>query len=215
MAAASQRHPKTECTVCGTNYQDGHSPGYCSSECYFTKRGESILRHIRQDHTHCASCFAKLKSVESPDEEWEEQRGDPYYRSLDLGGEVTSNTFGELVLDYTDVSDTRPVATDSVIGFEYYTQHATRVDAGPRRPPGMPQPGKHAIGCECGNIDLRSEFQPCRNGDLKQTLVNLVALLRRYYQEGQLDKKPDVDALFTALKQSGGDFPYAIGVSLE
>jgi len=203
MSAASQ-YRKSDCVSCGTTYREGYDPQYCSQECYFSRTGRNVLNRIQSDHRHCSSCFARIKSTSGPSEEWEEQRGDPYYRSLDLGGEVTGNTYGDLVLDYTDVSDTLPVATDSVIGFEYHTKHAVRVNA-----------GKHAIGCECGNIDLRTEVTPCRRADLTQTLVNLVALLRRYYDEGQLDEKPDVDALFTALKQSGGDFPYAIGLSLE
>lgn len=40
--------------------------GYCSDECAARHRGRKLLRHIRQDHRFCTSCWRPRKTVERP-----------------------------------------------------------------------------------------------------------------------------------------------------
>jgi len=60
----------TACKSCGTEFEYGHKPGYCSQECYHRHRGENTIRQIQSDHTVCSSCFATLKTVDTPPSEF-------------------------------------------------------------------------------------------------------------------------------------------------
>lgn len=39
---------------------------YCSLDCYHRAKGAKALSAIRRDHRFCATCYAKLKDVETP-----------------------------------------------------------------------------------------------------------------------------------------------------
>jgi len=54
------------CKTCEAEYEYGHKRGYCSEDCFYRERGESVIRQIKSDHTVCTSCFAKLKTVDTP-----------------------------------------------------------------------------------------------------------------------------------------------------
>jgi len=56
----------TACKSCGTEFEYGHKPGYCSEACYYRNRGESVIRQIQNDHTYCSTCYAKTKEVDTP-----------------------------------------------------------------------------------------------------------------------------------------------------
>jgi len=91
---------------------------YCSTECRYRDRGESIFQQIRSDHTVCASCFGVRKVTEPPTNDWKHENGSGYQVALNSGATL-SKVDGKQVLDYTEVGGTRPVAVDSVCGFEY------------------------------------------------------------------------------------------------
>jgi len=59
----------TECDVCGTEFEYGHQPGYCSEECYHRNAGDNFLQLLKHDHRFCHSDFKRLKEIERPTDE--------------------------------------------------------------------------------------------------------------------------------------------------
>lgn len=52
-----------ECNYCDDEFQHGHNNDYCSTECKYNGIAYDVLRSIRRDHTHCISCFRRLKTL--------------------------------------------------------------------------------------------------------------------------------------------------------
>jgi len=67
--STANTYPETECVQCGTTFDIGFNAEYCSEECVYRSRGESILNLLKHDHRHCAGCFSKLKEVSRPTDE--------------------------------------------------------------------------------------------------------------------------------------------------
>ena len=74
---------------------------FCSQQCYDKHRGAKQLRNIKHDHRWCHGCFRQLKDIERP--------GDEY--SVVIGP-----------VDHDAVADT---ARDVLVGYQYFTEHAT------------------------------------------------------------------------------------------
>lgn len=55
-------HPDCEADYVAHNGVDGH----CCEACAARHRGQNLLDHIAQDHTICASCWRRRKTVERP-----------------------------------------------------------------------------------------------------------------------------------------------------
>lgn len=54
-----------ECPHCGYTGPDAHTyRAYCTPECYYQARGQSVLEHLERDHRFCATCWAQIKEVE-------------------------------------------------------------------------------------------------------------------------------------------------------
>ena len=96
------------CRYCDDGFERGFNEEYCSRQCKYNGIAYDALRRIRHDHTHCVSCFRKLKILIPPGRhhcdtsQLEEPRtvdtlskdipsyGPPDYpRALDLGGVVS------------------------------------------------------------------------------------------------------------------------------
>jgi len=67
---STTQHHKSTCKACETDFDVFYTPGYCSEECFYRSKGQSVIRQIKNDHTYCTSCYAKRKVVDKPPEEF-------------------------------------------------------------------------------------------------------------------------------------------------
>ena len=58
-----------ECNYCDDDFQHGYDDEYCSVECKYNGIAYDALRSIRRDHTHCISCYRRLKTLTPPGRE--------------------------------------------------------------------------------------------------------------------------------------------------
>lgn len=63
-----------ECAYCGAwrNPEKDVAGSYCSAFCYFADRGRKALKNVEKDHRFCRSCFAQVKTIERPPEDYPE-----------------------------------------------------------------------------------------------------------------------------------------------
>ena len=190
--------PTGTCFECRDSFElPGYDRDYCSYECYLKGRGESIFEQVRNDHTRCSTCWGLRKRISPPTEEWKHRKGSAYQLALDNGGTLEKHN-GKQVLNYTEVTGTRPVDVDSVVGFEYDTEIVFQ---------------EHGLKyCQCGNVDHFGESEEIRNVNPNEVIQNLWSLLVEYYKKGQFgDNKPNQELLIEGLKESGLDYQYASG----
>lgn len=154
------------CKDCGTDIDRFYTPGYCSAPCYFSHKGTKALRHIRQTHTICATCFQPIKSIESP----------PAHTSLTVGP-----------VDHDAVADT---TRDVLIGFQYPTEATTvavaehtRTDSDNRTPVDDPGPADRAEhtrwACDCGAVDSRHHYLELERVDPQFVMTQFALTLDR------------------------------------
>lgn len=55
------QHRTRTCSYCDEEYADGYDDEFCSEWCKCNGIAYDALRSIRHDHTHCLSCFRRLK----------------------------------------------------------------------------------------------------------------------------------------------------------
>lgn len=62
------QHRKRTCNYCDEEYgeNEGYNDDYCSKRCRYNGIAYDVLRSIRHDHTHCVSCFRRLKTLIPP-----------------------------------------------------------------------------------------------------------------------------------------------------
>lgn len=69
-----QRTPQRRICNLGGCEKTGHpwefQAGFCSTEHLHRGRGRAALAAIKYSHTHCFSCFSKLKDIEPPKPDW-------------------------------------------------------------------------------------------------------------------------------------------------
>lgn len=200
------------CKDCGEQMNDFYSPGYCSHECYYRKRGEDAMDVVRDDHRICATCLRYLKDIERPPEDWKEERGSSLRVAMNRGAEYHSVDEQTIALDVSELNKIPVTAVDSVIGFEYGTENAEgvvkeiEVDEHTRV-------CTHGVGCICGNTDPSETFEYAREVEPKQLLVNFITTFRRLEAEGHIDRRIDKDVFFDAFRDSR-DWEYALGRAL-
>lgn len=61
-------HEVPTCACCGRwrNPNKSVEGSYCSTRCYYTKRGAKALKNVATDHRFCRSCMAQVKEIERP-----------------------------------------------------------------------------------------------------------------------------------------------------
>lgn len=89
---------------------------------------------------------------------------------------------------------------EAVIGFEYPTPNL-------HHGPGFTY-------CECGSVDHTTAHEWVRDGNIRDSIENCLAVLHQLYHEGQLDTQPDKYRLVRTLYDNECDWALAIGRAL-
>ncbi|MDL0127090.1 hypothetical protein [Halobacterium salinarum] len=207
---------------CSSSYaiQDGVA-GHCSQDCADRHRGHRFLNTLRFDHRYCATCFARLKDVHTPTDDWRERKQEPVEIALDQGGEFVDAGDGTLELDATACEYETTIDPDAVSGFQSFTSAGTIGEVREETADGLPDDTRQGTICAvCGNASLSMADDILRRGDIKAVARNLIAAARDVYAEGQTEHKLTRGVFVRVLRehhqQSGGlDFALAVGRALH
>lgn len=207
---------------CSQSYQvtDGVA-GHCSQRCADRHRGQKYLNTFRHDHRYCATCFARLKDVHSPGDDWRARKKSPLEYAVDQGGRFVDAGGGELVLDATDCGHKQTIDPDQVTGFQSVSEHGTIglvLEETPDSTPNETRPG--TICGACGNATLIESDDILRRRNIKTTVENLLEAAREVREEGQTTHSPTKEVLVARLREqydtSGEfDFPRAVGRAIN
>lgn len=205
--------PTDTCPSCNQEFQIAAAVNgsFCSRKCWLTHRGEKALKTLRHDHRLCSTCGARIKRTEGPSQAWADERGSPYETTLNHGGELHNTPLG-MALDATEASQRKPIAVDSIIGYEYHTTDATEGVDGEERPTG--EATWTRISCTCGNVDPSEEIEELREIHTARTLANVYKRLVEKYDTGELDQRINKQRYFDAYKDTSS-LAYAVGVGLH
>jgi len=138
---------------------------YCSQDCADRHDGRRLLRHLRQDHRVCSSCFRLKKDVEVPSEIFEQEHFDR------TGSGWTRDDDGRVTLEFYG----QDTAREAVVGIQHHTEHASM--------------GPHGLECECGAVDHDSESDLLRSREAWHWWLAVTTRLHR--AEGQRDDAVD------------------------
>lgn len=128
MSTANTQHQETyECETCGgpRTRESSVAGSFCSTDCHARHRGRGILRELRRDHKYCFTCFARLKELDEPTEQWESDKASRVITACDQGATFVPGPDGQIVLDATDCEYSEVVDVNQIIGFQYGTEHVT------------------------------------------------------------------------------------------
>ena len=209
---ATQTAHKSRCKCCESTFDEYYTPGYCSEACYYRFKGSKAVNILRHDHRLCASCGRWIKEINRPTDEWKHYRGSAYQIALENGATLSKEN-GQQLLDLTQVRDIRPVAVDSVIGFQDATPNAEPVE----KEYDIDEYRRHygtGLGCTCGVTDTRIVDDTLRGIELASVLANYVTVFRALEREGQLDQRIDKDRFFESFKETR-DFELSLGKGLH
>jgi len=162
---------------------------FCSEYCYYASKGQKSLNRIKSDHTRCATCFRRVKTIERPPE------GDSVI--------VEPPAYDGAIDDVRDV----------LVGYQYQTEHTVWGvdDFGSDAVPALK---RQRWSCECGNVDPRKRDGILERVALGETIHRCFDCLVDCYKTGAIENAPDADRFQTALQREGVDWPYAIGRAL-
>lgn len=187
MATSIQRYSCAHCD--GERQPNATVKGsFCSRECWYKHKGRKALNTIQFDHTVCGTCGRVRATVENPRPE-----GQKWYLEQPKDGTFTYNPESDSV-DFETWGQTETI--EAAIGRRYST------------------PNEQGGACKCGTISTVEAHDILRNIELDKVLVRLFKRLREKERDGELSNTPDKDSLFSAFKESNGDFAYAAGRAL-
>jgi len=205
------------CTETGRQFEFFNGE-YCGSDCYHAAEGAEVLAEIVADHRICASCFAVIRDIVTPPEEWVASKASRVRAALDDGAEYVAAPNGEPVLDCTDCdTPSRPVSSDAVIGFQNATDNTLLVtDIEPRDGERQWRARRRGRwGCRCGNIDHRDRVKVLERVERERVVLNLLYVLLVYYHEDRIESRPHRNRLFDTLREHGRQWDLAIGRALN
>jgi len=213
--ATSTHTDEYDCVYCGGERTPGGGVrgSFCSNACHYKHKGEKAVNILRHDHRLCASCGRWVKEVSRPDDEWKHERASAVETVLNNGGEYHNVDGVGIALDATAASDTRPTATEQVIGFQYATENATHVE---KEYP-IDEYRVHygtGLGCACGMTNTRETDNILRGVELASVLANYVVVFRELEREGQLDQRISKDRFFNTFRETR-DIEHAVGKGLH
>jgi len=207
MATSLSQHVFIDsCNRCGKQYKSKDSPrdGHCSHDCFYKDRGEGALNQIASDHRICATCFRLIKSVSNPDESYIQDRKDWRRIIMDYGGDLYGDSDFDKVLDATDVTtSTRITASESIIGFQYPTEHTEYLHANSGR-----------WMCQCGAVDTNNREDILASLELETTIAMLLARLTELAQSGAISDTPNTETFVDVFDPQELNWEYAIGKAL-
>ena len=196
-----------ECNYCDEEYQHGQDEDYCSLNCKCNGIAYDALRRARRDHTHCVSCFRRLKTLTPPGRELfktskkktPEMVGQlskelPSYGppdhpgALNIGG-ISHYEFGESCYQW-DVG-------------ELFRSHPTEGDWSP-----TPEGLKSTKTCECGVAHHATEDYLVEDLSVAQAVrrtERLTEILDEYKEREEWEHAYDTDELFSMVKKLKND----------
>ncbi|MCD2204425.1 hypothetical protein [Halobacterium sp. KA-6] len=112
-----------------------------------------------------------------------------------------------------------PVTERAATGFQSLTEHAERGEVARRRDAYQFET-RIGVVCECGNANTREREALLQRANVRAVVRQLYESLETLREEGQHDKRVDLEALIAALRSqvnygSGLDFEYAVGVAVD
>ncbi|MCF2208650.1 hypothetical protein KVP02_13490, partial [Halobacterium salinarum] len=188
-----------------------------SQDCADRHHGHRFLNTLRYDHRYCATCFARLKDVHSPSENWQTRKREPVEIALEQGGKFVAAGDGTLELDATACEHHQTIDPEQVTGFQSFTSAGTIGEVRKETPAGMPDDTRQGTICSvCGNASLSESDDILRRADIKAVARNLLAAARSVYAEGQTEHELTDQVFVRVLREqheeSGGlDFALAAG----
>lgn len=190
------------CQECNEAFKATDSPReqHCSHECYYLDRGEGALNQLASDHTVCSSCFKYIKSISTPEQSWLDDKADWVGTVLDHGGEYTDSD-DEIVLDATDAAEKRFTSADSIVGYQFPTEHTDYLE------------GKWI--CECGNGNIHERDEVLAGLELETTITLLLTRLQEFYDKGAIHAPPTERVFFDTFDEDERNWKLAVGKCLE
>jgi len=163
---------------------------FCSEYCRHADKGRRVLNQIQSDHTRCATCFRRIKTVEKP----------PASASVTVEPPAHEGA----------VDDVR----DVLVGYQYQTEHTVWGvdDFGTDAVPALK---RQRWSCECGNVYPRERDDILEGVDLGATIHRCFDALVDCHEEGAIEDAPDVRRYEQALQREGADFEFVIGYALH
>ncbi len=202
------------CKECGDEMERYYSPGYCSEDCFHRNQAKEALEVVRRDHKYCGTCLRRIKSVEEPTDDWEHKHGSKTDAAIERGAEYHNVDDVGISLDVTDCYGAPRTSVESVIGFQYRTEHAeTAVKEfdGPHQWTRIKQTG---TSCKCGNTDPSETVDILQECEPAVVLANYVRTFRRLEAEGKIDSRIDKDVLFSTFRETR-DLELSLGRALH
>lgn len=161
---------------------------YCSQDCADRARAARLLRHLRQDHRICASCFRLKKEIERPPDTYQRHgfRKSGVELTYDETGTVTAQRYSQ------------DVTREAVVGFEHPTRETER--------------GPYGLECTCGAVSHDAEADYFRQAEAYEWFLKLA--VEHLRDEGQADYHFDIETFANAL-WDGVAFELAVGRALS
>jgi len=206
-----ERHPET--SVKGS---------YCSQACYLRSRGRSFLNTLRDDHKFCYTCFARLKTIQAPDDEWRNRKREPVEIAAEQGGRFIHEDDGTIRFDATDADLVKLCDPDAVTGYQSHTEHAAIGEKTDPRGDGLPDDTQLGTICGvCGNTTLNECSDVLRQSEDVATIArHVIAAAGEVCKSGQTDDEFNDVAFVRELRrqnrtQENFDYVLAVGRGLE
>lgn len=221
--STTNTHPTREtylCEACGhpTPASATIAGSFCSTQCHARHRGQKLLNKLREDHTYCYTCFARLKTTEEPSEQWTQEKASRVVTALDQGATFVPGPGGQMVLDATRCEYSEVVDVNQITGFQYGTEHSTRgVIEDPVDDYRVIE--REGLICRCGNTHHRNREEAIQTARIVEVARNLTESLHELQEAGvhdyDLDGRVLVKALRAQVDQEGWDFALAVGEALD
>lgn len=195
--------------------------GHCSQRCADRHRGQRFLNTLQHDHRYCGTCFARLKDVHSPSDQWRSRKQSPLEYAVDQGGRFVDAGGGTLALDATDCGHKQTIDPGQVTGFQSVSEHGTIGLVLEEAPDGAPNETRPGTICDnCGNATRNEVDDILRRRNIKTTVENLLEGARDVREEGQTTHSPAKDVLVATLREqydTSGEFdlPRAVGRAIN
>jgi len=178
------------CEQCEDSFEvhDSPRPNHCSDECYYTDKGDKALNQIESDHTVCASCHTRIKTIEKP------PKG------------TTVN------IPPSDHEQATQTTSNVLIGYQYQTEDTRKYDDA--QGDGATAVFYTRWSCECGTVDPNQRDDILEAVDLKATIKNLCERLYDLSRQDAIGGSFSHTRFLEAFQKDERNWAYATGFGL-
>lgn len=165
---------------------------YCSQACADRDRGQGLINTLVTNHRFCGTCFARLKHVDSPTEDWRRKKQEPVEIAAEQGGRMIHEDDGSLRFDATPADLEMLCDPDSVTGFQHLTENASLGLLHKETPEGMPDGTRVGVICGvCGNASLNEEHAFLRTQNVTAVVEQFTAAAQVSFEKGDAEHALD------------------------